>query len=1388
MLSASSRSEGSSEITYSLLLSQLRGARSGTKAPLTLVLGAGCSLSSQSDDGITVASTSGIIASLVDEWLCRSASAIMSEAALWENFYRLWIKQGREQRRQDVARRLEGLVPSPGYRSLARIAAQGCIRAIVTTNFDMLLDLSLADVPHSTQVGESHFDPGPEGERQGLELVKVHGDIGRGGLLFEPRQLHQLPDSLSDKVERLSAGPTLVVGYRGQDHGIMTSLCREPDFNAFWSSPRPPTYDEEYHYAAVLDWMESRNSRSNFLFGEGYGVFDELFTRLERDLEVPVADALPARRPEPANNALLAALASSPRLGQVYGDICDIAAAEHRDSLAYLPPPFAAPSPAEARRSLMDCLATGLVPLVLRNEMEALALALAVEISAYVGLRSPAAEEFVRRCRSRHEAGRPSVQIGAAVWTLVAAFCENAGPPLATTELRVHFNGKTQLTLLSEVAEPDRLKSALQLAHALCWLAKGEIAPGLLDNESGAVLASLRDKVRDTSNDSEGVEVRLEPLTPDELSLLQCKLPGLERLSASEARPLLFGSEGLRLEVEDVLEPQAAVSGESGGWTEWVREAAASSTRAFLATPDPYGGFYHESIPTAIDRTIEQFSISGRGGLVIMGESGTGKTSAIRRFVQGCENAGRREALIRTPRLAGLTPSFTGLFFPPLAEAPDKERHQALGALNEALEARGADLYLLLDGINEFDGDPEDVIALYRDLLDFSAFTSAAGYSRIRTVTTVRTHFFLMLCRKSSPPSPQYFFSAAEGEAEAAFARVLPLSVGEIEGIARLCFRPAVAGAFLDMLRTIPRMGKDYAHPVLLAVAGQVIEHPDQVASLRRTATLFQRFADRMLERLGGTEAQFKAIETIHAFFEIQLHQPSSGVITEFALSRGLGRVASELVRQIADAQIFRVSARGTVSFSHDRIAEHFLGHYLLNNLHRPLVVAAAFERTASSPLYFGGLGSLVSRLLSAAIWDDDRQVLPLLHDVLRGHVLGGGRPTSELVIEALSSFAPEDGALQWLDEASPDPDEFRSSLAQGLWRAADRLSLGELTDQFWPYCENLARGGAVHGALCCALAHAALADLTDARSTPAAEKYLAAIGEEDAGALSPIWRDRHRMVGARLALHRGRIVDALAELSDLYRSQLEQGAWTHAAATALELGRAYRDNTQMGEALEVYSKLAEHLDSLDDAAAARLALQVATVEKNIVQTMVRSGGETAAMVPHYENACRNLEIARRRAKTARLPAIEIEAAVETVELCLAARPVDEGWLELAKEACREASDLLSFHPEHRQLVAFRRQLAKIAFLEGRPDEAIEILEQARSLCENMQAHFYAADCDYQLGHMIAQSSELRGDPELRAKGVAALRRAIAFYEANCAPEIEYKRHCLETLASLEAS
>lgn len=1380
--------QNSVELTFRILLSELRGAITGTKKPITLFLGAGCSLSSLTEDGVSVASTTEIIRSVVEEWLCASVPAETPSTELWSTFRELWIKQGVEQRRRDIARRLEGLKPSSGYHCISRLAERGCIGAIITTNFDLMLDVVLNHIPHIKRIGNKvihHI----EARTPVLELVKVHGDIHHGGILFEPRELHRLPDALTKRVSELTRGSTLVVGYSGQDHGIMSALCHEPDFNAFWSNPQVPTYDEEYYFSPIIDWMQSRNSRSNYLFGESLGFFESLFSRIDENLSHHTVSALVKNGGTASGDAILSLLQTSRRLMEAYDLLRHTIEKVAKNWGGPLQPPFSAPSTEEALQRLKYAIelpaATRLVEAAAPNELETLVLALAVEISARVGLEAHQVNALVSACREAHDAIGPTAQLDGTFWKLVADICTMNDSALAPTNLRIHFNHGTRLTLLSECKDPGELRAVLRYLHNICFLAKGDIDPRLATSELASQLMSLRSKVKTSRQDGPVTVLEMEALSRDDISLLRSSFVGIRRFEEAVDR-LLLEAEHLRIEGTVVL--QKKVAAVASTLSEKVLTAARASTRSFLDLSDPYGMAHDMWAPVSTNSVLSDFAEADEPALIIVGGSGTGKTTSLKTFIKE-RRAPDSVVFVTSPRLNGRAPSLAALFFPFLHGADEAGTIEALHQLDAHLADQRLTLFLVLDGLNEFDAEFEDVRRLYLEILGFAGNLASERLSRIKIIVTVRTHYFMALRRTAASPSPEYFYSrAAHGvDCEDGAVTVAPLNSKEIERIAAVYFKPDVAAAFLELISNVPRLAHDYSHPFLLAVAGKVTEKPEDVEALQQSSRLFQRFAGRMLERLGSPERQNRALATIHEYFQkIMSRDSGAAVVTEFALNQGLGNEAYRLISELQDAKIFHISPVGTISFTHDRIAEHFLGDFLLHHLEKDHAVATAFRHSSNNPIFIGGLRCLTTRLLQAGLNTGDRD-LELVHRLLDENVLPDGAPTSEILIDSLVECEPGSRPLVRLIESSPNPGKFREGLGRGLWRCVERLPLDILRSHF----EVCFAGGtfsteAFRAVIRICFALGSLADSTRENALRLAEEHLNGIACDALANVGHVWVDRGSMLRARIARERGEIVSAITALSDLLGRQLRQVAWSHAVITALELGRAYRDNTEFDKALEVYGQFARIKADLPDTSAALLALQTATVRKNLVQELQRRGAPISEMRAHYDAALEQLEEARIRGRKGQPIGTEVEAAVERIETHLAARTFVPEALDLAREAALEAERLISFHPRHRVLIVYLRQVAKIRSLSGDREEAILILRKARALAERIGRDFYVADCDYQLGHMIADDPELRNDEQKKILAITALQSAIGFYEDYCAPDNVYKHNCLQALSGLQ--
>jgi hypothetical protein len=246
-------------------------------------LGAGCSLSSSQEN----LSTSGVIRRYLADRIPGTDYSTQSDDENYREFVNSWLGLGLRDRDELLARYIPGdLEPSDGYVHLARLAASGHVKAIITTNFDNLIDKSLQrnSVDYLFYCGDRP-PTNPTGRTPRITLVKVHGGLHQCELAFDPNDLDRLPRGLTKLVQKLSAMPLLVIGYSGQDRGIMKALSHARAHTAFWASPNLPSRSDRARSDRIFAWFDRRVPKgNNFLFGPEYGRFDELMARLTTHL------------------------------------------------------------------------------------------------------------------------------------------------------------------------------------------------------------------------------------------------------------------------------------------------------------------------------------------------------------------------------------------------------------------------------------------------------------------------------------------------------------------------------------------------------------------------------------------------------------------------------------------------------------------------------------------------------------------------------------------------------------------------------------------------------------------------------------------------------------------------------------------------------------------------------------------------------------------------------------------------------------------------------------------------------------------------------------------------------------------------------------------------
>ena len=252
----------------------------------TVILGAGCSLGATQRD----ISTMGIM----KQCLAEHGYTDYDELT-WENLYKKFINivwQGKGQKEQEILLRdkLDNISPSEGHMYLRELVENGYVHNIITTNFDMLLEEAFAGLSYNKRVGDGEYKV--VGENPSFNLLKVHGDLENGKFRFAPDELMNLPEELQKDITEKTSGFLLVIGYRGQDVGLMNCLSTLNAFSMYWIDLNEVDLFDSYSTKHIYDLMKKRNSECNFLYGKEFGDFQNIMCHLRTLVLNPAHDMI----------------------------------------------------------------------------------------------------------------------------------------------------------------------------------------------------------------------------------------------------------------------------------------------------------------------------------------------------------------------------------------------------------------------------------------------------------------------------------------------------------------------------------------------------------------------------------------------------------------------------------------------------------------------------------------------------------------------------------------------------------------------------------------------------------------------------------------------------------------------------------------------------------------------------------------------------------------------------------------------------------------------------------------------------------------------------------------------------------------------------------------
>ena len=134
------------------------------------------------------------------------------------------------------------VLPTPAHDALAWLCGTGCIRLVVTTNFDRLIERALDRVGLSPQVisqpaAVTGMIPLPHAP---MTVIKLHGDYASAGLRNSPDELRTYPDEWNRLLDRIFDDyGLLIIGWSADyDIALGDALERTPSrrYPTFWTS------------------------------------------------------------------------------------------------------------------------------------------------------------------------------------------------------------------------------------------------------------------------------------------------------------------------------------------------------------------------------------------------------------------------------------------------------------------------------------------------------------------------------------------------------------------------------------------------------------------------------------------------------------------------------------------------------------------------------------------------------------------------------------------------------------------------------------------------------------------------------------------------------------------------------------------------------------------------------------------------------------------------------------------------------------------------------------------------------------------------------------------------------------------------------------------------
>lgn len=1227
------------------------------------------------------------------------------------------------------------------------------------------------------------------GENPQFTLLKPHGDLKRGQLRFIPSELYKLPKKIEKMIRVLTEGIVIIVGYRGQDMGIIQALNESENHCAYWITYTKPDSYNAYENAPIFTWLKKRGSEYNLLYGSEFGDFDVVLSKIVEMLQyqndTKQSDFYALWQKSYINDYFILNL----RFQKIFIEILKILEDSFsKDSWKsnYL---YYAKSHNILIEAIINLLNEKIIPAeslyCISNELDSLLFAVSIEVWCLCQGYPVISANLVDMLQKKYLLNPSNPVINEDFWNAIKwlsglSMSERPIFDKSYCEIVVYLNKQKDFQVILKRVSLLEFSSLFLIIQRLLLFAK-------TSNEGAAILTlkykgELEKHLYQILAYEKQIDIRLS-IMPE---LLYQKIYNnlLNKYFSENVmgnRHILYYN---NLYVSVDVEPQNEIV--RLGIIDDLLALSEKMISCFLE-----GESTERLLKSDSYDIIDTFLKSESNGLFMLGESGIGKTCILKKFISDSEPLER----IILP-LAAKQVQFNQDF---IKETFGNELGvlDQLEYINSMLEQRQQTLLLIVDAINEINAPLQQVISVYKNLLEYCDFLSKRRLNNMRIIVTCRTEFYYQIQHNIHlPPSPSSFFSKVNNQGDDS-------TLCTISG-----FKKEDVVAFIDIYSLYEIVDVD----VLFLKFGDIIYIPiylDMICKINsgeildedlpNELALYQIWFNNIINVAKEENISMKCLKdilnmTIHEkyFCTSSISMTTSQLFVSVSASpESVSPTYEWLVKHGVLKSID--SHVNTVFFAHDKIEEFFLVKYIerefnynLNNACEKLdskqqksPIVQNSIRTALQILRIKDVDKLRNNIVSI-INNDNNWLISIFVEILLDYSIDISEDLYSL-LKYLEQFVCKSTFQNFISLIYSKINEkidlfqcFDSQVIECMDKYINNSTIGSLplftAINFYSYARYIW----------------SFPIWRDDRDYSFAIQLCLKFNTLDTNILPSRLVDKNNQLLAILLRNQGDLNGAVKLMWAVYQNLYNNACFDEACQALLELGAMYRELTLFDKALALYQSY--NVDLLHNISLKyRLYMNTGIIYKNKAQNDLFHQQITDDTYKHYNKSKKLFDRVYDFAKEVNDIPLQLEILAELIESAVVGYHLNLTTIYVAKNFAEELDIILPKYPVPVRRIQKFRMWARILTLQGKVLEAIEFLNQGFEIAVYYNIPFRAADCCNQISGILCDNLNSNFiTVELLEEGVKACQYSINYYTQLQRSEHMYLNDSQQKLQKLQ--